>query len=229
MTTTTFDLLGTTLLGLLAVRAIVRRSGGAVLAAGVVVGIGVEAKPQIGLVAAVMAATVIVVGPRMLIRSRWAARGGVLRRRAGRSVCDLAAAARLAAVDRRQPYCGQSGGWSRGLFSVPVGAGQPGARTGLDRGAARSVSPCRMARSALHLDHLRRDGRSSTSLATATRTTSRASTRSCSVSARYPPPGGRSGRRDAPGLLAVATALSAVSAPLLRCPCYPSATSKGAS
>jgi 4-amino-4-deoxy-L-arabinose transferase-like glycosyltransferase len=67
--TTTFDMLSTTLLGWLAIRAVTRGSGVATLAAGVVVGVGVEAKPQVGLVAAVMVATLIVVGPRSPIRS----------------------------------------------------------------------------------------------------------------------------------------------------------------
>jgi 4-amino-4-deoxy-L-arabinose transferase-like glycosyltransferase len=77
VTTTTFDLLSTTVLGWLAIRAIVHGSGASILAAGVVVGVGVEAKPQVGLVAAVMAATLIVVGPRSPIRSRWAAGGAM--------------------------------------------------------------------------------------------------------------------------------------------------------
>jgi 4-amino-4-deoxy-L-arabinose transferase-like glycosyltransferase len=73
VTTTTFDLLSTTALGWLMIRAAVRESGACVLAAGVVVGAGVEAKPQVGLVAAVMAVTLVVVGPRSLVRSWWAA------------------------------------------------------------------------------------------------------------------------------------------------------------
>jgi 4-amino-4-deoxy-L-arabinose transferase-like glycosyltransferase len=77
VTTTTFDLLSTTLLGWLAIRAIVRRSGASILAAGVVVGVGVEAKPQVGLVAAVMVATLIAIGPRWPIRSWWAAGGAI--------------------------------------------------------------------------------------------------------------------------------------------------------
>jgi 4-amino-4-deoxy-L-arabinose transferase-like glycosyltransferase len=77
VTTTTFDLLSTTVLGWLAIRAIVRGSGASILAAGVVVGIGVEAKPQVGLLAAVMLATLIVVGPRSPIRSWWAAGGAI--------------------------------------------------------------------------------------------------------------------------------------------------------
>ena len=77
VTTTSFDLLSTTALGWLMLRAVVRESGACVLAAGVVVGVGVEAKPQVGLVAAVMAATLIAVGPRSLVRSWWAAGGAI--------------------------------------------------------------------------------------------------------------------------------------------------------
>jgi 4-amino-4-deoxy-L-arabinose transferase-like glycosyltransferase len=77
VSTTTFDLLSTTVLGWLAIRAVVRGSGPSVLAAGVIVGLGVEAKPQVGLVAAVMVGTLLVVGPRSPIRSRWAAAGAV--------------------------------------------------------------------------------------------------------------------------------------------------------
>ena len=77
VTTTTFDLLTTTALGWLLVRAVVRRSGGCLLAAGVVTGIGVEAKPQVGLVAFVMLATLLCVGPRWAVLSRWTAGGAV--------------------------------------------------------------------------------------------------------------------------------------------------------
>jgi hypothetical protein len=48
-----------------------------VLAAGVIAGIGVEAKPQVGFVAVVMVAALIVVGPRTPLRSWWMA-GGVV-------------------------------------------------------------------------------------------------------------------------------------------------------
>jgi hypothetical protein len=77
VSTTTFDMLSTTALGWLAVRAVVRGSGACVLAAGVVVGVGVEAKPQVGLVAAVMVASLIVIGPRSLLWSWWAAGGAI--------------------------------------------------------------------------------------------------------------------------------------------------------
>jgi 4-amino-4-deoxy-L-arabinose transferase-like glycosyltransferase len=80
VTTTTFDLVSTTAMGWLMVRAVVRESGACVLAAGVVVGVGVEAKPPVGFVAAVIAATLIAVGPRSLVRSWWAAGGLSLRR-----------------------------------------------------------------------------------------------------------------------------------------------------
>jgi 4-amino-4-deoxy-L-arabinose transferase-like glycosyltransferase len=78
VSTTTFDLLSTTLLGWLAIRAIVRRQTALLLAAGVVVGLGVEAKPQVGLVAVVMAATLLAVGPRWPLGSPWALGGAVV-------------------------------------------------------------------------------------------------------------------------------------------------------
>ncbi|HEU0192624.1 MAG TPA: glycosyltransferase family 39 protein [Gaiellales bacterium] len=75
VTTTTFDMLSTTILGWLAIRAVLRGSGACVLAAGVAVGIGMEAKPQVGLVALIMAAMLLAVGPRQPLRSWWAAGG----------------------------------------------------------------------------------------------------------------------------------------------------------
>jgi Dolichyl-phosphate-mannose-protein mannosyltransferase len=77
VSTTTPDLVSTTVLGWLAVRAIVRDSGASLLAAGIVAGVGVEAKPQVGLVAAVMAATLLDVGPRAPLRSPWAVGGAI--------------------------------------------------------------------------------------------------------------------------------------------------------
>jgi hypothetical protein len=73
VSTTTFDLLSTTVLVWLVVRAIVRRSGPCVLAAGVVAGIGGEVKPQVGLVAAAALVALVVVGPRWPLRSWWTA------------------------------------------------------------------------------------------------------------------------------------------------------------
>jgi hypothetical protein len=77
VTTTTPDMLTTTLLGWLAIRAVMRGGGASLLAAGVVVGLGIEAKPQVGLVTFVMVAALLAVGPRSPLRSRWAA-GGML-------------------------------------------------------------------------------------------------------------------------------------------------------
>jgi len=75
VTTTTFDLLGTTALLWLVIRAIVRRSGPSMLAAGVVVGVGAEAKPQVVFVAIAVVATILVLGPRWVLRSWWTAGG----------------------------------------------------------------------------------------------------------------------------------------------------------
>jgi hypothetical protein len=75
--TTTFDLLSTTLFLWLVIRALARESRPSLLAAGVVVGVGFEAKPQVGIVAVVAAVAVALVGPRWPLRSWWTA-GGVL-------------------------------------------------------------------------------------------------------------------------------------------------------
>lgn len=55
LTTTTPDILSTTALGWLMIRAILRERPGCLLAAGVVAGLGFEAKPQVAFVAVVMA------------------------------------------------------------------------------------------------------------------------------------------------------------------------------
>jgi hypothetical protein len=72
VTTTTPDLLSTTVVLWLVIRAIVRRSGPSLLAAGVVVGVGFEAKPQVGVVGTVVAAALLMFGPRWPFRSWWA-------------------------------------------------------------------------------------------------------------------------------------------------------------
>src|SRR5579872_6535136 len=71
VTTTTFDLLSTTALCWLIVRALMRRSARPMLAAGIIVGLGVEAKPQVGFVAFVVVGVLLVLGPRDLLRSWW--------------------------------------------------------------------------------------------------------------------------------------------------------------
>ena len=77
VTTTTFDMLSTTAFLWLLVRGVLRDSGPSLLAAGVVLGIGCEAKPQVAFVAVVAAAALLAVGPRAPVRSRWAAAGAV--------------------------------------------------------------------------------------------------------------------------------------------------------
>jgi 4-amino-4-deoxy-L-arabinose transferase-like glycosyltransferase len=77
VSTTTFDLLSTTLLLWLGIRAIRRESGAWLLAAGVVVGVGFEAKPQVGVVAAALLVALVVLGPRWPLRSWWTAAGVV--------------------------------------------------------------------------------------------------------------------------------------------------------
>jgi hypothetical protein len=125
VSTTTPDLLSTTLLGWLAVRAIVGGSVRSLLAAGVVVGVGIEAKPQIGLVAAVMTATLIAVGPRSQLRSRWAAGGAM-------------AAAALAA-----PYVvwQQQHGWPQLTVAGNIAGSQEGGRAGFFPFQLVMVSP----------------------------------------------------------------------------------------
>lgn len=114
VSTTTPDLLSTTLLGWLAVRAVIRRSGGPLVAAGLVVGIGVEAKPQVGLVAAVMATAVLIVGPRSLLRSRSALAGA------------------LVALALAAPYLvwQQQHGWPQLTVAKHIAGSQEGGRAG---------------------------------------------------------------------------------------------------
>lgn len=114
VTTTTFDLLTTTTLLWLTVRAVIRGDGPALLAAGVVVGIGVEAKPQVGLVAAVVVATLGTLGPRQVLHSRWAAAGG------------------LAALAMAAPYVlwQQSHGWPQVTVAHHIAGSAEGGRTG---------------------------------------------------------------------------------------------------
>ncbi len=76
--TTTFDLLSTTLFLWLVVRALTRGSGRSLLVAGLVVGVGFEAKPQVGLVAVVAAVALALAGPRWPLRSWWAAGGALV-------------------------------------------------------------------------------------------------------------------------------------------------------
>jgi hypothetical protein len=125
VTTTTFDLLSTTLFLWLAVRALVRRSGPLLLAAGVVVGIGFEAKPQVGIVAAVSAAALLMTGPRWPFRSGWTA-GGV-----------------LTAVALAAPYLvwQQQHGWPQVTVAGNIGGSAEGGRIGFVPFQLLLVSP----------------------------------------------------------------------------------------
>jgi 4-amino-4-deoxy-L-arabinose transferase-like glycosyltransferase len=71
VTTTTFDLLSTTVVCWLMIRAVRRRSGPELLAAGIVTGVGFEAKPQVAFVAVVIVVALALVGPRWPLRSLW--------------------------------------------------------------------------------------------------------------------------------------------------------------
>lgn len=125
VSTTTYDLLSTTLLGWLAIRAVVRHSGRSILAVGIIVGLGVEAKPQVGLVAMVMTAALLAVGPRELLRSRWAAGGA------------------LAAIALAAPYAiwQQRHGWPQLTVASHIAGTQEGGRAGFFPFQLVMVSP----------------------------------------------------------------------------------------
>ncbi|MGH2908421.1 MAG: glycosyltransferase family 39 protein, partial [Solirubrobacteraceae bacterium] len=125
VTTTTFDLLATTLLGYFLIRTVRRGSGPSLLAAGIVVGVGCEAKPQVGLVAAVAIVILLAVGPRAPLRSWWFA-GGV------------AAAIAIAA-----PYViwQQLHGWPQLTVARNIAGSAEGGRTGFVPFQLVMVSP----------------------------------------------------------------------------------------
>jgi 4-amino-4-deoxy-L-arabinose transferase-like glycosyltransferase len=125
VTTTTPDLLTTTALLWLAIRAIVQRSEPSLLLAGVVVGVGFEAKPQVGIVAVVLAGALLAVGPRWPFRSWWTL-GGV------------AAAVAIAA-----PYLvwQQRHGWPQITVAGNIGGSAEGGRIGFVPFQLLLVSP----------------------------------------------------------------------------------------
>lgn len=125
VSTTTFDMLSTTLLGWLAVRAVLHESEASLLAAGAVVGIGTEAKPQVGLVAIVMVAAVGILGPRSALRSRAAIVGGLL------------------AVILAAPYViwQQNHGWPQLTVAGNIAGSQEGGRAGFFPFQLVMVSP----------------------------------------------------------------------------------------
>lgn len=75
VTTTTFDVLTTSLFCFLVIRALMRGSGRSLLLAGITVGIGFEFKPQIALVGAVALVALAILGPRWPFTSWWLVAG----------------------------------------------------------------------------------------------------------------------------------------------------------
>jgi hypothetical protein len=114
VTTTTFDMLATTGFLWLLARGVLRGGGPSLLAAGIVAGIGCEAKPQIGFVAVVAVAVLLIVGPRTPLRSWWAVAG---------------AAAAIAFV---APYAvwQQLHGWPQLTVARNIGGSAEGGRAG---------------------------------------------------------------------------------------------------
>jgi hypothetical protein len=125
VTTTTFDLLGTTVFLWLVVRALARHEAWLLLPAGVVVGVGFEAKPQVGIVAVVAAVALLATGPRWPFRSWWTAAGA-------------AAAIALAA-----PYLvwQQQHGWPQVTVAGNIGGSAEGGRIGFVPFQLLLVSP----------------------------------------------------------------------------------------
>jgi hypothetical protein len=125
VTTTTPDLLSTTALLWLVVRAVVRRSARPMLAAGIVVGLGVEAKPQVGFVAIVVVGVLLVLGPRDVLRS-WSTVGG--------AVAALAIAAPYVVWQARH-------GWPQLTVARNIGGSAEGGRIGFIPFQLLLVSP----------------------------------------------------------------------------------------
>jgi hypothetical protein len=125
VTTTTFDLLATTVFLWLVVRALVRRAAWLLLVAGVIVGIGFEAKPQVGIVAVVASAALLVTGPRRPLRSPWTAGGAI------------------AAVALGAPYLvwQQRHGWPQVTVAGNIGGSAEGGRVGFVPFQLLLVSP----------------------------------------------------------------------------------------
>jgi hypothetical protein len=112
--TTTYDMLSTTAFLYLVIRALARGSAKTLFAAGVVVGVGFEAKPQVGVVAVVVAALIALLGPRWPLRNWWSAAGV------------------LAAVGLAAPYLvwQQQHGWPQVTVAQNIGGSAEGGRAG---------------------------------------------------------------------------------------------------
>ena len=125
VTTTTFDMLSTTAFFWLLARAILRGGGPSLLAAGIVVGVGCEAKPQVAFVAVVAVVILLTAGPRAPLYSWWAAAG-------------VAAAIALIA-----PYAiwQQLHGWPQLTVARNIGGSAEGGRAGFIPFQLVMVSP----------------------------------------------------------------------------------------
>ncbi|HEX2307515.1 MAG TPA: glycosyltransferase family 39 protein [Jatrophihabitantaceae bacterium] len=125
VTTSTFDLLSTTVVCWLVVRAVRRHSGPELLAAGVVTGVGFEAKPQVAFVAIVIVVALALVGPRWPLRSPWLFAG-------------IGAALVLAA-----PYLiwQATHGWPQFTLAANIGGSAEGGRAGFVPFQLVMVSP----------------------------------------------------------------------------------------
>lgn len=125
LSTTTPDMLSTSAFGWLMIRAIVSGSDPCLLGAGLVVGVGFEAKPQVGLVAVVIALTLVVIGPRWPLRSPWGAAGA------------------LAAIVLAAPYVlwQQAHGWPQLTVAHNIAGDAEGGRAGFIPFQLVMVSP----------------------------------------------------------------------------------------
>ncbi|HET8599976.1 MAG TPA: glycosyltransferase family 39 protein [Segeticoccus sp.] len=125
VSTTTYDVLATTVVGFLLVRAVQRRSGPALFWAGVAAGVGTEAKPQVAFVTLVAVAALVALGPRWPLRSPWLYAG-------------VAAAVALAA-----PYLvwQATHGWPQLAVAAHVGGSAEGGRLGFIPFQLVMVSP----------------------------------------------------------------------------------------
>jgi len=125
VTTTTFDLLSTTAFLWLLIRGVRRGGGPSLLAAGLVAGIGCEAKPQVAFVGVVAVAALLVLGPRQPLRSPWALAGVV------------------AAIAIVAPYAvwQQLHGWPQLTVASNIGGSAEGGRAGFIPFQLVMVSP----------------------------------------------------------------------------------------
>ncbi len=139
VSTTTFDLVSTTVLGWLAIRAVMRGGGQSLLAAGL--GRGPRCRGQAAGGSGGAGDGGVAARRRPAGAASVSLGGGGCDRcgRARAPVRGLAAAARLAPADRGAQHRRESGGWAGRLLPVPARDGQSGAGAGLGGGPAGAV------------------------------------------------------------------------------------------